>query len=218
VIVDLFKRTKRNFNAKERDRSLALFLPPFLRPRMRNVVRVDDVHHRKMRVLLSVAQRRMAQALTSRRRAMQDARRNMVRSFGGSWGSRRRRGGVKVRGESRMSMTRTLDGPLEPWYGSWPPEMKGEADMEETTLRRWFIPALLFIGLVVFLFLWSQIEHHELRGFWWDFLKRLSEAGVIAMILALTVDVLLKKEFGRDVFLASIGYVLPKELRPEMRG
>jgi hypothetical protein len=89
--------------------------------------------------------------------------------------------------------------------------------MEDTTQRRWLIPALLSIVLLVFLFVWNQLEHHEFHGFWWDFLRRGLEAGVIAMILALTVDTLLKKEFGRDVFLASIGYLLPKELQPEMR-
>jgi hypothetical protein len=43
------------------------------------------------------------------------------------------------------------------------------------------------------------------------------EAIAISCLVGTFIEVFLHREFGREVFLASVGYVLPKELRPEMR-
>jgi hypothetical protein len=63
-------------------------------------------------------------------------------------------------------------------------------------------------------------------GLWHDYLpwawlahtaKELSPPLLIAGILGLTVDTFLKREFARDVFVAAFRYVLPDELKEEVR-
>jgi hypothetical protein len=75
-------------------------------------------------------------------------------------------------------------------------------------LRLW---VTLLAGLLALTF----IGHTD--NFWLQLLSRGLEAVCIAMVIAIFVDVFLKRDLMRDVFLASIGYVLPKELQPEMR-
>jgi hypothetical protein len=61
----------------------------------------------------------------------------------------------------------------------------------------------------------------ELLGLGWSLLVnqpvRRAEQPVSWKVIGLTVEQFLKKKFGQEVFLASVGYVLPLELRPEMR-
>ena len=47
--------------------------------------------------------------------------------------------------------------------------------------------------------------------------KELSSALLIASLLGLTVDIFLKREFARDVFVAAFRYVLPDVLKEEVR-
>lgn len=78
-------------------------------------------------------------------------------------------------------------------------------------LRVW-----LGIGLVVSILLLVILE--PLHGPWWlNLLIKLVEAVAVATIIGLLVDGAMKQELSREVFFASVGYVLPPELRPEMR-
>src|SRR5207244_2875635 len=66
---------------------------------------------------------------------------------------------------------------------------------------------------------WQSIDYlfRGWEGFGIDFFKGIFEAIAIAMVIGLTVDQFLSKRFAREAFLASVGYVLPQELRPEMQ-
>src|SRR6266498_3093259 len=71
-------------------------------------------------------------------------------------------------------MSRALDGPIQPWYGSWPPELKGGADMTDVSpdtiikLRLW---VTLLAGLLALTFIghpdnfWRQLRPNEGRVF-----------------------------------------------------
>ena len=106
---------------------------------------------------------------------------------------------------------------IEPWYGSWPPEVKGEADM---FLGKCQVPiwAIMLVVLVISITGWAWIDslnkvNHSL---FYEMLGRLCEALAIAAILGATVDGFLKSAIVKDVFEASLGYLLPEELKPEM--
>ena len=50
-----------------------------------------------------------------------------------------------------------------------------------------------------------------------DIVDGLAIAFFTTAIIGFTVDMLFRKQLARDVFEATIGYLLPKELRPHMR-
>jgi hypothetical protein len=111
-----------------------------------------------------------------------------------------------------------LDGRSEVWYGTWPPELKGEVNMTSSFMQRWGLRLILFSVFLISVLIWRSIPDlfPAYPGFWVDLLEGVLEAIAIAMVIGITVDVALKKAFGREVFLASVGYILPTELRPEM--
>lgn len=77
------------------------------------------------------------------------------------------------------------------------------------------IRLLLFGTFVVSVLLLVVIDiWHEYRLA--QFFIKLLDALAISAIIGLFLEEALLREFGRDVFLASIGYLLPKELQPEM--
>ena len=93
------------------------------------------------------------------------------------------------------------------------------------TIEKWgrllTLAILLIFAVVGWLLIDDYLEPlHNLatrETFAPEYFKRICEALAIASLIGLTVDISLKKELSREVFLASIGYVLPEELRPEMR-
>jgi hypothetical protein len=89
-----------------------------------------------------------------------------------------------------------------------------EQAVGDTSFRQW-ITIGLFVSLGLFLWAHSTApwpKHEEVR----EPVEKVAEAIFIAMVLALTVDLFLKKELAKDAFEASIGYVLPKYLRTEL--
>lgn len=76
------------------------------------------------------------------------------------------------------------------------------------------------LSSIVFLLLWWLIDDQT----WADaierfrpFVEKVIEALFVASVLALTVDLFLKRQIARDAFEASIGYILPKYLQDEIR-
>src|SRR5258706_12311805 len=89
--------------------------------------------------------------------------------------------------------------------------------MEEGNEQRYKIRLWLIVGFLIGILL-IVVLHEPLKPFWWgDFIIKSLEAVAIAAVIGFVLEEALLREFGRDVFLASVGYVLPKELRPEMR-
>lgn len=81
--------------------------------------------------------------------------------------------------------------------------------------ERWGLSLILLLGFLLAIVGWQSFE--ELKGFWPGLAKHIFEAIAIATFIGLTVEQFLKKQFAKEVFFASVGYVLPEELRPEMR-
>lgn len=109
---------------------------------------------------------------------------------------------------------------VEPWFGQWPPDIReGEEDM--TTLKglfaRWEARAvgiaagLLLVGVVLLFvsYFRSGLAGHILEG--------LGIAGITALILGISLDWVFRQRLTEDAFKASIGYLLPSELKDEMR-
>jgi hypothetical protein len=81
--------------------------------------------------------------------------------------------------------------------------------------ERWGLSLILLLGFLLAIVGWQSFE--ELKSFWPGLAKHIFEAIAIATFIGLTVEQFLKKQFAKEVFFASVGYVLPEELRPEMR-
>src|SRR5262249_1542130 len=111
-----------------------------------------------------------------------------------------------------------MDGRVQPWYGSWPPELKGEAGMRlgKFNVPIWVIMLVLFAASLA---AWAYVDY--LKGtnhyFLLEIFGRLFEAMAIASILGATIDGFLKVAIVKDVFEVSLGYLLPQQLRPHMR-
>ncbi len=83
--------------------------------------------------------------------------------------------------------------------------------------RRNKIRLSLIVGFVLSVLLSVLLNEPLLKHWWGSFVIRILEALSISSIIGLVLEEALLCEFGREVFLASVGYVLPNELRPEMR-
>jgi hypothetical protein len=94
---------------------------------------------------------------------------------------------------------------------------EGEADMNEGNEERNRIRLWLGFGFVVSILL-LVVLHEPLHSVWWgQLVLKLLDAVAIASVIGFVLEEALLREFGREVFLASVGYVLPRQLRPEMR-
>jgi hypothetical protein len=111
---------------------------------------------------------------------------------------------------------------ITPWFGDWPPELKGINNMEDETdesseLRWWerllhlwwlgSISAACFVAVSLF---------PDLGGGLPILLSTIGSSALVIWLLAGTVDWWLKKAILKDVFKAAVGYLLPSELKPEM--
>jgi hypothetical protein len=94
---------------------------------------------------------------------------------------------------------------------------KGRPGMGSDQNHKAVIRLWLFLALVCSTALLALSHAFLHGGFWGDFVLRVLEAVSISSVIGLVLEEMLLREFGRDVFLASVGYVLPKRLRPEMR-
>jgi hypothetical protein len=74
------------------------------------------------------------------------------------------------------------------------------------------------MGLVgsIILFVITQIADWGKYEAWQEPCEKLAEALFVAMVLALTVDMYLKKALTKDAVEAAIGYILPRYLQEEM--
>jgi hypothetical protein len=77
-----------------------------------------------------------------------------------------------------------------------------------------------FLMMVILLLVWVSIDHYRWVTPWDEFrpfVEKIVEALFVVALLALTVDLFLKKQIAKDAFRASIGYILPGYLQDEMR-
>jgi hypothetical protein len=87
------------------------------------------------------------------------------------------------------------------------------ATITRARVRFWFVSATMAAAGVV-----GSIWNHLLPWEWAQHLLRdLSVALFVAGLLAVSVDFFFKSEFARDAFNAAFSYVLPQELKQEIR-
>lgn len=108
---------------------------------------------------------------------------------------------------------------LRPWFGTWPPKLKeGEVNMKTRTWwERWKITVIMVFILLVgaIMLLVCHLYLQEL-GEWEFVLHNIAIALLIAGILGVTIDRLFRQQLADDAFRASIGYLLPNELKGEL--
>jgi hypothetical protein len=71
---------------------------------------------------------------------------------------------------------------------------------------------LALVGLVL-----TAVDWNELGLSWSHIRTALGESFIVAAALGLTVDFFYKRALARDAFQASLGYLLPEELKDELR-
>ena len=79
--------------------------------------------------------------------------------------------------------------------------------------KHWHLPLVFLIGFMLFLAS-HLLMHHGMVD--WSLLHDIGVAFMIAAILSVTVDLAVRGQLVEDVFKASIGYILPKELKGEL--
>jgi hypothetical protein len=111
---------------------------------------------------------------------------------------------------------------LRPWYGTWPPRVhKGGVTMEKRERKGWWarIPSTTMAMAFAFAFgILFVILSYRFESTSWDH-KLMHDIGIaftVAGLLGVGVDQALRKQLAEDAFKASIGYLLPEELRGEM--
>ena len=108
---------------------------------------------------------------------------------------------------------------FEPWFGSWPPEFKGQqgedVDMSKRNdwREKWTTPFLLFSTISGIGFILASAFN---EGVLFAVMRDIGIALLIAGGLGLTVDKLLRQQLAMDAFNASMGYLLPTQLKPEL--
>lgn len=112
-----------------------------------------------------------------------------------------------------------LDGDTELWYGTWPPEeTTWGANMEEqkTAWQKHSSTVLFFLAFTALGVLLVFV-----KPYLWDVARPIADSIAVALFTAaaigLTADLYFRKQLASDVFEATLGYLLPKELRPQMR-
>jgi hypothetical protein len=113
---------------------------------------------------------------------------------------------------------------LKPWYGAWPPKVyKGRGNIMKERQRSYsrltIIMGVILLGGIAFLFasyspLLSTTETKNLGS---QLAHDLGIALIIASFLGASVDIFLRRQLADDAFKASIGYLLPDELKDEMQ-
>lgn len=111
--------------------------------------------------------------------------------------------------------------PARPWFGAWPPQGGLAMSRDYSGLwRQYAVERLLAIFVllgIVFVLLphtpWMSSYSEEVRGSFGE----IGKAFFIAGILGLAIDSALKKDLVREAVAASLGYLLPERLKPELR-
>ncbi len=94
--------------------------------------------------------------------------------------------------------------------GGEEPAMKKQPWWDKAKIRVMSASVLVVGGILIW------ISHSYLQNILSSLVDGLGEAIVIAGILGLTIDHVFRQELARDAFKASIGYILPDELKGEM--
>lgn len=108
---------------------------------------------------------------------------------------------------------------MTPWFGNWPPELRGVSEMEKgnkdiTVWARLFrLSWLLAITIICFLLI--CVLQPLYVGFQ-ILLATIGSTSLVVFLLGGTVDWWLKQAILEDVFKAAVGYLLPAELKPAM--
>src|SRR5690348_2901971 len=98
-------------------------------------------------------------------------------------------------------MNQPLDGQIQPWYGSWPPEPYRGGSMKLTTAKarkfisRWKILfTLIGIALIGLLFQLALHDHFKqtLVGWFFHLCDELSKALIVAALIGAIVDSTIK--------------------------
>lgn len=110
------------------------------------------------------------------------------------------------------------------------PDFKGEGEMTKAKVKaklkaklsswweRWHLPFLMVLVslLGVIIILVAYILLTEGKGDW-QLLHDIGVGFLVAGILGITVDQVLRRQLAKEAFVASIGYILPDELKEEMK-
>ena len=110
---------------------------------------------------------------------------------------------------------------IRPWYRTWPPELKGDKAMQKTKRESlWEQWGILTIMVFIFLFgivlLLLSILYLKPESTGRLLLEGLAVALIIAAILGIGIESVFRRQLVTDAFKASIGYILPDELKGEM--
>ncbi|MFC1908336.1 hypothetical protein ACFLXD_00445 [Chloroflexota bacterium] len=106
-----------------------------------------------------------------------------------------------------------------PWFGTWPPKLNGGEDnmKSRTWWERWQLTALmifiLLVGVIILLACRVFLENYPDVEY---VVVHIAVAFIIAAILGLTIDQFFRRQLAEDAFRASVGYLLPDELKGEM--
>ena len=107
-----------------------------------------------------------------------------------------------------------------PWYGSYPPKLKGgNREMVQKSWWKqptfWILVGIAIFGIVIILITNFYIAEDRI-GNWFTVINHIGIAFLVAGILGITIELFLSQRLAEDAFKATIGYLLPDELKPEM--
>lgn len=108
---------------------------------------------------------------------------------------------------------------LRPWYGTWPPRILREKNtMKKSwweTQRVTLLSVFVFlVGIVLVVLSYVIYQNHQSD---WQILRDIGSGFIVAGILGAGIDQILRRQLAEDAFKATIGYLLPDELKGEMQ-
>jgi len=108
---------------------------------------------------------------------------------------------------------------LKPWYGTWPPRIRKEKNaMKKSWWETQRVTILMFgvflVGIIILLISYQLNISH--RGDW-QLVHDIGIGFIVAGLLGAGIDQILRRQLAEDAFKATIGYLLPDELKGEMQ-
>lgn len=101
------------------------------------------------------------------------------------------------------------------WFDDWALNFRG--DVSDTKPSKWLVHLTAVVPIILGLgFLWvsRELECHEEISFYFS---HLAVALIVAGIIGLTIEIAFATRLAGNVFEAAFGYVLPDELKEEVR-
>ncbi len=107
---------------------------------------------------------------------------------------------------------------FEPWFGTWPPEFRGEeTKMDKDKWFRWMpYIAFLFVFLVGVLVVFAVSMWWD-SGLWGQVFLGVGIALITAGIIGIIIELAFITKLAKHVFEVAFGYILPPELREEVK-